>query len=102
MAKPRKIQKPKKSDVALHRPIKLDTGLLDFDTNNPRFAVADAASNKEADIVRQLCEGADIAELLQSIASNGYIDIEPLIVMPAGKRFVVLEGNRRLAAIRLL
>ena len=39
--------------------------------------------------------------MLQSIAANGYLDIEPLIVLEEGERLVVLKGNRRLAAIRL-
>lgn len=102
MAKPRKIQKPKKRDIALHKPFKVATKLLSFDTANPRFSGEGSAPKRDAEVVAELIETADIAELLQSIASNGYIDIEPLIVMPSGKGFVVLEGNRRLAAIRLL
>jgi hypothetical protein len=43
-----------------------------------------------------------VRELVDSIASNGYIDIEPLIVLLEGERYTVLEGNRRLAALRLL
>ena len=39
---------------------------------------------------------------LQSIAANGYIDIEPLVATLSGSQYVVLEGNRRLAAIKLL
>jgi hypothetical protein len=102
MAKPRRVQKPKKRDVALHKPFKVMTELLLFDTDNPRFSGDSPSPKKDAEIVAELGESADIAELLQSIASNGYIDIEPLIVMPKGQKFVVLEGNRRLAAIRLL
>jgi hypothetical protein len=102
MAKPRKIQKPKKRDVALHKPFKVSTKLLSFDTDNPRFAGDSTSPKKDVDVVKELIESADIAELLQSIASNGYIDIEPLIVKPSGQKFIVYEGNRRLAAIRLL
>ena len=43
----------------------------------------------------------DLSELLQSIAANGYLDIEPLVVLREGQKLTVLEGNRRLAAIRL-
>ena len=42
-----------------------------------------------------------ISELLQSIAANGYLDIEPLVVVQEGNCLTVLEGNRRLAALRL-
>jgi hypothetical protein len=102
MTKPRRIQKPKKRDVALHKPFKVPTDLLLFDTDNPRFSRDSPSPKRDSEIVGELAQSADIAELLQSIASNGYIDIEPLIVMPSGKKLVVLEGNRRLAAIRLL
>ena len=44
--------------------------------------------------------------MLQSITANGYMDIEPLVVMddPGARNgeMIVLEGNRRLAALRLL
>src|ERR1039458_2929896 len=45
---------------------------------------------------------ADLSEVVQSIAANGYIDIEPLIGQRVGNKWKVLEGNRRLAAIRIL
>lgn len=32
--------------------------------------------------------------------ANGFIDYEPLVVKRRGKRFIVIEGNRRLAAIK--
>jgi hypothetical protein len=37
---------------------------------------------------------------VDSLLKNGFIDYEPLVVKRAGKRFTVVEGNRRLAAIR--
>jgi hypothetical protein len=52
-----------------------------------------------------LRERADLDELIESISTNGYIDIEPLIVMPhpeKNDKYIVLEGNRRLAALKLL
>ena len=45
-------------------------------------------------------EDADVDELVQSILSAGYVDYEPLIVLEEGR--VVIEGNRRLAALRLI
>jgi hypothetical protein len=45
---------------------------------------------------------ADLSEIVQSIAANGYFDIEPLIGQRVGNKWRVLEGNRRLAAIRIL
>jgi len=103
MAKARKPSRSSTQRVQLHEPFKVSVGKLQFDTKNPRYA-ADQPSGRasEAQIITQLLATADIAELVQSITSNGYIDIEPLVVMPSDGKFLVLEGNRRLAAIRLL
>jgi len=71
---------------------------LHFDRQNPRFI--DLGYTDEVDIVRELYDQADVDELIQSILSAGYIDFEPLIVLRDGN--IVLEGNRRLAALRLI
>lgn len=76
---------------------------LQFDLSNPRFTPDKMPEeNTDVEIVRQLARSADLGELIQSIATSGYIKIEPLIVMPAGNKLTVLEGNRRLAAIKCL
>ncbi len=72
---------------------------LNFDLSNPRFAGGERFATEE-DIVRHLTRHVDVDELLQSIRSAGYLDFEPLIVQREGR--IVLEGNRRLAALRLL
>ena len=73
---------------------------LALDRENPRLAGREGGTS-DVDIVARLYRGEDLGELLQSIAANGYLDIEPLIVLAGGDRLTVLEGNRRLAAIRL-
>lgn len=77
---------------------------LVFDLHNPRlslqYEVSPGANEKE--FILALKRAADPAELLLSIVNNGYLDIEPMVVMGNGKPYRVLEGNRRLAAIRLL
>ena len=73
---------------------------LILDHRNPRLTSADGDTTDER-IIAQLYRAEALGELLQSIAANGYLDIEPLIVLQDDERFVVLEGNRRLAAIRL-
>ena len=85
---------------------------LHLDRENPRLVDGPADAADEA-IIARLYRSAELDELLQSISANGYLDIEPLVVMavpvsaPAkrvaeGDEFVVLEGNRRLATLRLL
>ena len=73
---------------------------LVLDRKNPRLVAVDRGAT-EADVIAQLYRAEDLGELLQSIAANGYLDIEPLIVLAEGESLTVLEGNRRLAAIRL-
>jgi ParB-like nuclease family protein len=78
------------------------TKLLDFDPSNPRLIESGIDAPSDAQIIKVLADGSDLSELVASIATNGYIDIEPLIVQRIDDRFRVLEGNRRLAAIRIL
>jgi ParB-like chromosome segregation protein Spo0J len=81
---------------------KVLTELLDYDPDNPRLIEDGIEDPSETQIIKALADGSDLSEVVASIAANGYIDIEPLIVQRMGQRFRVLEGNRRLAAIRLL
>jgi hypothetical protein len=94
------IQKP--ADVSLEDTTKVSVDWLKLDRENPRLVGISARATDES-IVAQLYRGEELGELLQSISANGYLDIEPLIVWldPADQKFTVLEGNRRLAAIRL-
>src|SRR5438105_4395723 len=81
---------------------KVPTEYLDFDPNNPRLIEDGLKNPTDADIIVALSDSADLAEVVDSIASNGYIDIEPIIAQKVDGRWRVLEGNRRLAAIRIL
>jgi len=71
---------------------------LRFDLDNPRFVEGQYSS--EDDIIEHLLNEADVNELVQSILSAGYVDYEPMIVLK--ETGTVLEGNRRLAALRLI
>ena len=54
----------------------------------------------------RLYRSSGLDELLLSFSANGYLDIEPLLVMAGHdgdeSGLIVLEGNRRLATLRLL
>ena len=76
---------------------------LCFDTSNPRFTPDKRPEDgTNLAIVRKLASSADLAELVQSIATSGYINIEPMIVVASADGLRVLEGNRRLAAVMCL
>ena len=76
---------------------------LAFDRRNPRFTPDKSPHNSsDAAIVEYLDRTADLGELVKSIGASGYVDIEPLIAIGRGNELVVLEGNRRLAALKAL
>lgn len=76
---------------------------LRLDRRNPRL-IGGAEDSSDETIIALLYSNSALGELLQSISTNGYLDIEPLVVTSASENdeLVVLEGNRRLAALRLL
>ena len=88
------------ADVPLKTATKVSVDCLVLDYENPRLISVDQMT-ADAEIIAQLYRSEDLGELLQSIAANGYLDIEPLIVMKQDNALLVLEGNRRLAAINL-
>lgn len=71
---------------------------LHFDLRNPRAGNETFASEDEA--IAHLIATADIDEIVSSVLSAGWIDYEPLIVERGTK--IVYEGNRRLAALRMI
>jgi hypothetical protein len=83
---------------------KISPNCLALDPKNPRLyngkSFGDNAESHE--LVKALADTADLDELIKSISENGYLSIEPLIIMKRANDFIVLEGNRRLAAIKLL
>ena len=89
--------------MELNTTTKVPVERLQLDYGNPRLIGQPENTTDEA-IIAQLYRAAEIDELLQSISINGYLDIEPLVGMHASESddLIVLEGNRRLAALRLL
>lgn len=110
--------------------INLPLSKIHLDVENPRLA-RQRESITEFDITKVLYEEYDLEELGLSMAENGYFDEEPIIVVPKslpegfdmaefGKdveglqskltnlvatnkiEFVVVEGNRRMAAAKVM
>jgi hypothetical protein len=73
---------------------------LDLDPQNPRLVVGPKPS--QADLIETLYESEALDELVTSFIENGYFEEEPLVVVRHGKRFRTVEGNRRLATLKLL
>ena len=80
----------------------LRVGRLHLDPRNTRIPPAHRSEDERA-LIHELVEHEDVAKLAASISEKGLFPNERLVVIPAkGRSFTVLEGNRRLAAIKLL
>jgi hypothetical protein len=102
----------------------IDIEKLFLDKDNPRLPENIQGQN-EAELLKALYKGFNLDELIDSMRQNGYFDEEPLVVIPRGgtsrsskanlssdefikfissdtTTFTVVEGNRRLAAAKLL
>lgn len=76
---------------------------LEFDLDNPRLVEFDLTeSSTESDVIQVLWDAMDVKELVMSIAASGFFPHEPLIVAHESGKNTVIEGNRRLAAVKLL
>ncbi len=91
----------KKLDIKL---VPVDQLLLD--PENPRLeGIAQTEDQKE--LLKEMWREMAITEVALSIAENGFFEEEPLFAIPGpevnGKpRYIVVEGNRRLTAVKLL
>lgn len=81
----------------------VDTDTLHFDHLNPRLAEYGVEDGlKEEEILDILWDAMDVQELVQSISASGFFEHEALIVAKEDRRNIVIEGNRRLAAVKVL
>ncbi len=86
-----------------NKDISLD--LLLLDSENPRLSASDATSD-QGELLRRLWQEMAVDEIALSIAYNGFYPAERLLVIKSGKKadgkYIVIEGNRRLAAVLIL
>jgi len=76
---------------------------LHFDHDNPRLSeYGITAETTEDEILDILWDAMDVRELVQSIAASGFFPHEALIVTEENGKKIVIEGNRRLAAVKTL
>lgn len=82
------------------QPVKVDD--LNLDHINPRLAAMDFTVDDQLPILRALWRELAVNEIADSIAASGYWPHEVLFVAKEGGKWVVIEGNRRLVAVKLL
>lgn len=82
---------------------------LQLDLTNPRFGLSEASSQDQA--LQYLLQRSDLKELWDSFAQKGFEPFEPLIGVLAPEdtwkqadkpEYVIVEGNRRLAAVKTM
>jgi hypothetical protein len=73
---------------------------LELDPDNPRLVVQGRPTQQK--LIVKLFEEEALDELVASFLENGYFEEEPLVVVPEGRLYRVVEGNRRLATLKLL
>lgn len=74
-----------------------------LDSENPRLELSPGSSQDK--ILALLYREHRVEELMSSLIANGYFYEEPLVAIPSTVKktyFTVVEGNRRLAALKLL
>ena len=81
----------------------VDLERLKFDPQNPRLPEHLKGAEDEDAVIEWMLSSGAIVELMGSIGETGYFPGEPLLAVdaPDGAYYVV-EGNRRLTAVKLL
>lgn len=74
---------------------------LHLDSKNPRIG-RETTGRTPRDMIQYLFEHDKALEVAQSIATRGFFPNEPLLAVKEGAKLVVVEGNRRLAALKAL
>lgn len=74
-----------------------------LDPKNPRLVDYGLGEKPtQSELLRVLWQKMAVDELVMSLASRGYFEHEPMFVTKEGGKNYVIEGNRRLAAIKIL
>lgn len=81
---------------------KINFNRLKLDDNNPRLPKS-MHSKSEEEIIEYMLLEASTIELMQAIGENGFFAGEQLLVVKENDNtYCVVEGNRRLVAVKLL
>jgi hypothetical protein len=99
----------KSTELSEHLIVPVSVDQLLLNKENPRLASGRDVTTQD-DIVKLLWTEMAVDEVALSIAANGFFPEENLFAVPQNpkekdekkKKYIVVEGNRRLAAVRLL
>jgi hypothetical protein len=81
----------------------INLDLLVLDPNNPRLPKSKQGSEDESEILKYMLTDSSLIELMLAIGENDFFPGEQLLVTPIeNDKYKVVEGNRRLSALKLL
>lgn len=72
-----------------------------MDPDNPRLSQSERGAS-QAELLRLLLQRFKLEELGESMVSSGFLEFDPIVGFQNGSAIVVLEGNRRVATLKLL
>ena len=82
------------------QPVK--TELLNIDFKNPRLAEFNLKGANINEVYKLLWDEMALEEIVISITAHGFFQTEPLLVVEEDKQKIVIEGNRRLSAVKII
>ena len=100
----KKHSRKQPESVGSYHPEMIPVEKLRLDAENPRLASGRGSQDKLG-LVKILWIEMDVEEIALSILANGFLREESLLVFEPDKKrkeYIVVEGNRRLAAVLLL
>lgn len=104
-----KTQKHPPQNASEREIVPMSVNELLLDPENPRLA-SGVGGRSQKELLKILWNEMAVDEVALSIAANGFFQEEPLFVIPSESsingtkngKYIVVEGNRRLAAVLLL
>lgn len=88
-------------DNSSYKVTQIGVDSLLLDAKNPRLSGKDENLSQDA-LLRILWREMAVDEIAYSIAANGFFSHEHIFAEKHDSKFLVIEGNRRLAAVKLL
>lgn len=78
----------------------IELRFLELDAENPRLP--ESVERTPEAMLNHIALTTSIEDLMNAIAENGFFPGEPLVAIKQGEKYVVVEGNRRLTAVKLI
>jgi len=109
------MKEPQKAEIWTElqkmKPVRVKLEQLYLDPNNPRLEIFGKEKITDARTVESRIQenclnqisGEDIKDLIESIKTCGFWTVDRVVLRPLGdNKYVVVEGNRRVAALKIL